>query len=1093
MNKLQLKLLLLFSFLMHQVYAQVERNPDPYIENPDMIGENKMDPRAAFFPFTTQEDALKNKYEASSNYFSLNGTWKFKLLENGINIPKGFSKSDFSHDKWDTIKVPANWEVEGFDIPIYNNDYYPFADVRERAKGFTEMDKPNPPFVPVQKNPVGLYFRTFDVNDDFLSQNVVLHIGAIKSAAFIYINGQKVGYTQGSKTPSEFDITSYLKKGENTIGFQVYRWSDASYIECQDFWRFSGIERDVFLIAQNPVHLQDFGAITTLKNDYKDGVLDLSIKVENTSNQVEEATISYQLFDNKTVTSNANVILQKSQKIEIPAHGHQEVKYNEFVEDVKSWNAENPQLYTLLITVEKDGKVLQTTAERIGFRSAEVKNGQFLINGQAIIVKGVNLHEHNAYTGHVVDEDIMRTDLELMKKLNINAIRTSHYPQPRRFYELCAEYGMYVVDEANVESHGMGYSLEKGKSISNNPSFEKSIVDRTRRMYERDKNYPCIVTWSLGNESGNGYNFYQSYLYLKSVTDIPVQYERAGLEWNTDIYCPMYGDHKFIEDYAKKYTDRPLIQCEYEHYMGNSGGGLKEYMDLYEKYDNLQGGFIWDWVDQGLYTKDADGNAFFAYGADFGPENVPSDGAFLANGIVDSDRKLKPSSFEVKKNYQNIKFKALDVAKGEFEIKNWFDFTDLSGYSIYPFIKADGKYLKRLPTIKLKTAPHQVEKILLNYGTLPQNKECFIHFEVRNDNGSHFVPSNYTIALDQFEIPNDIQLQNVNIEKLASISLDEGDNKIQIKNKNFSFVFDKNERTFTSYSFKGTEFIQDKSGLTPSFYRGLTCNDMGAYAFQKAKDWNVATHEFSIENITTEKIKDNVVQMNITYHLPNVETKFVMEYTVFGDGSLKVKSTLKGMEEKEKLPELIRVGLRMNLKKEFDNMSFFGRGPEDNYADRNSANNVDLFTKKVSDQEIPYIRPQEFGNHTDVRWIALQNNKGVGLLAYSSDQYQLSTSAINYTDESLDAGDASYNYPKNLRHDQRHPYQIEKLDGVQWHIDHLQEGVGGVNSWWSRAMDQYMLDPTQDYSYEFMLVPFKKLKSNQLFEKSKMRYSNNIN
>ncbi|MBB6462412.1 glycoside hydrolase family 2 TIM barrel-domain containing protein [Flammeovirga kamogawensis] len=1063
------------------------RTPHPYIENPAVIGINKMAPRAAFFPFENELKALNNTYEASANYQTLNGKWKFKWVKNETEVPQNFYSSTYNHTDWALINVPANWEVEGFGTPIYTNDYYPFADTRERTKGYTEMSAPKPPFVPIKNNPVGLYFKEFELRTAAKQQDIILHIGAIKSAAFVYINGKEIGYTQGSKVPSEFNITSFLKEGKNTIAFKVFRWSDASYLECQDFWRLSGIERDVFLIAQNKVSIQDFGAITTLKNEYKDGDLALDITLNNSSNKTEKVSVSYQLFEGKVLDLSKKPVIKQLQELDIKGGKSVHIKQQHTIINAAIWSAEKPSIYTLLITLKKDNKIIQSTSERIGFRSAEIKDGLFLVNGKPIIVKGVNLHEHNAYTGHVIDEKLIRKDIKLMKQLNINAIRTSHYPQPRKFYELCTEFGMYVVDEANIESHGMGYSLQKGKAISNNPSFEKAIVDRTRRMYERDKNYPCIVTWSLGNESGNGYNFYQSYNYLKSVTTIPVQYERAGLEWNTDIYCPMYAGHDWMEKYAKEYNDRPLIQCEYEHFMGNSGGGFEEYTALFDKYENLQGGFIWDWVDQGLHTTDKDGNAFLAYGADFGPENVPSDGSFLANGIVDSDRNLKPSSLTVKKGYQNVKFKATDLSNGKFEMKNWYDFTSMDKFTVEAVVKADGKIVHSFDAMHFTTAPHQTEKIRLSIQNLPKGKEYFIHFSVVTNRADSFKPKGYAVATAQFKLPSEIHYTNPS--PTAVLTLKETKNEVQLSNKNVLFLFSKDAKTITSYKYKGIEYIHDNSGLTPSFWRALTCNDMGAYTWVKAKDWKVATQEFTIKEVKVSSKTESAYELLVTYNLPAVNTTFDVLYTVFGDGALQVNAKLNGIKKTDKMPELLRVGMRMMLPKAFNNMTYFGRGPEENYSDRNWATDVDLYNKITEDVTIPFIRPQEMGNHTDIRWVAMKNKKGQGLIAVSNGKSFLNTSAMNYTDEALDAGKEGYDYPKNLRHDQRHPYQIEKADFVQWHLDMVQEGVGGVNTWGARAMPKYMLDPSKDYEYAFTLIPFKKANTAQLIKMSKLKYT----
>ncbi|MEH0153523.1 glycoside hydrolase family 2 TIM barrel-domain containing protein [Limibacter armeniacum] len=1074
-------------FTMGSTVAQQTRLPHPDLENPNVVQHNKEKARASFMVYSDLVKAKSNDYKSSANYLSLNGIWKFNIAHNPKERPADFYKDNYDVSGWGDIKVPANWEIEGYGIPVYTNHHFEFAD--PRSNGFTEMPKPNPPFVPQTYNPVGSYKRTFELPADWDGREVFLHIGAIKSAAYIWVNGEKVGYTQGSKTPSEFDLTPCLKKGQNSIAFEVYRWSDASYLEAQDFWRLSGIERDVYLIAAPKVRIRDFAAITNLTNNYTDGTFDLTVDITNHLVKGQKIELQYELYEGKEVTASSSPIHSGSKVLEINGAQESSVQFTADVKDAKVWSAETPNLYTVLLKLkDKKGKELMVTSTRVGFRSSEIKGGQLLVNGKPILIKGVNLHEHNPETGHVVTEEIMRKDIELMKQMNVNAVRTSHYPQQRRWYELCDEYGLYVFDEANIESHGMYYGLHKGGTLGNNPEWEKAHMDRTVSMFERDKNHACVIGWSLGNEAGNGYNFYMTYKWLKSQDSRPVSSERALKEWNTDIYFPMYESPAQIEAYAKKYTDRPLILCEYAHSMGNSSGHLKEYWNLIEQYPNLQGGFIWDWVDQGLLKKDENGNEFFAYGGDYGPDNVPTDGNFLCNGIITPDRKYHPTAFEIKKAYQNIKFEEKDLSNGVITIRNLDFFRGADGYILKASIKADGKIVKQFSDQPLKIEPQMNEALRFDLKdlTIMPNTEYFLDLSVVTADAAPFIPQGFEVAADQFRLPI-FKSEAVKQSELAALNVSEKGNILTIGNEQVKWVFDKQKGTFTAYSFNGVAYLKEEQGLKPHFWRSMNDNDFGNRMDKEKIQWKKATLEQTVQSFSYKELEQGKVKVTVVFALTGTETSFTSEYIAFGNGTLQVTGTLHGKENQLDIP---RVGMNMVLDRQFENFQYFGRGPWENYSDRNDAAKVDLYASKASDQYVPYIRPQDNGYKTDIRWMALTNQDGKGLLAVANNK-ALSGSALPYLWSDFDAA-KGYEYPE-VRLVNQHTNDIVKRDLVEWFIDFKQRGVGGIDSWYSKTLAAYQINAEQDLSYQFTLVPIQSSTSDDILKKVKQLTYNDIN
>ena len=895
MNKFCQLLILLFSIVSLQGQ---NRAPHPEIENPAIQGINKEDPRASFISYESSEKALNGNQSNSSRFASLNGIWKFKFVTGLSNRIENFASPDLDISNWNTIKVPSNMEIEGYGIPIYTNSGYEF---------YPQWNF-KPPYVnDLEKNNIGYYRREFELPSEWLNQQVFLHFGAIKSVGFIWVNGQKAGMSKDSKTPQEFDVTAYLKPGKNSIAVEVFRWSDASYLECQDFWRLSGIPRDVYIYAQPKVRLKDFFAQTTLSENYTDGILNLDVTLQNHTNNKVIHSVNYEIHDpaGKTVSSGS-----KSTEI---TDSEAKIEFNDVIAHIKPWSAEAPNLYTLLLTMkDASGTVTEATSIRIGFRTSEIKDGQFMINGKPVLIKGVNYHEFNQHTGQVITEEDVKLDMRRMKELNVNAIRLSHYPQPDFFYDLADKYGFYLVDEANIESHGMGYDRAKGRSLANNLDWTEAHLFRTRNMVERDKNHPSVVIWSLGNEAGNGYNFYQTYLLIQNRDKTrPIQYEQAGHEWNTDIVCPMYAGIQHIENYAKNYSDRPLILCEYAHAMGNSIGNLSDYWEVIENYPQLQGGFIWDWADQGILNKNEKGE-FWAYGGDYGPEGTPSDGNFLINGVVLPDRSLKPHSYEVKKVYQNIAFDAVDLEKGEIRISNKYFFKDLSDYDFSYEITANGKPFKSGKIKSLNTAPQESEVIQLDLnGIKPESGiEYHIRFSAKNKKNTDLLPKDWEVAAEQIEISTDRSTISTPADIKGNLNLSEGE-AIEITGKGFSLSIDRKSGVITSFKSKGRELFHNEFGPRPAFWRATIDNDYGWRMPRVARLWKKASEQTPVAESVKAKTEGNNITVEVIYELDSLQSTWKTLYTVMPNGFVRVDNNLTSRDNK--IPLIPRVGMKMQL------------------------------------------------------------------------------------------------------------------------------------------------------------------------------------
>jgi len=1038
-----------------------EKTPHDW-ENPAVSELNREAQRAYFIPFATVDQAIQNDIWKSPFIQSLNGTWQFHLSHTPYVRPFYFFKDDYDTDDWSTIKVPGNWELQGFDVPIYTNIRYPFEK--------------NPPYIQKFYNPVGSYKRTFTIPENWNGQDIILHFGAVTSAMYVWINEQKVGYSEDSKTPAEFNITKYLKKGSNSLAVEVYRWCDGSYLEDQDFWRMSGMTRDVFLMARNPQHISDFRVSSSLVNNYKDGEFKLTVEVANSAAKTLPLNVEAVLMDG------AKKVAEMKQSFQTTGKSVSTI-LNTKISAAKPWSSENPNLYQLLITLKDgSGKVIEVLRQDVGFRTVEIKNAQLLVNGVAIYVKGVDMHEHNQITGHYQDEATMLKDIFLMKSHNINAVRCSHYPEPERWYELCNKYGIFLVDEANIESHGMGYG---SKSLAKDPVWKDAHLFRTKNMFERDKNQPSVIIWSLGNEAGNGVNFEATYAYLKSVDQSrPVQYEQAGGGANTDIMNPMYARINNMEDYAKGKPTKPYIQCEYAHSMGNSTGNLQDYWDMIEKYPVLQGGFIWDWVEQGILTKDAQGNKFWAYGGDLGSDTLYTDGNFNCNGLINPDRTAKPGLIEVGKVYQNIGFKAINLNTGEIEIRNKNSFTNLTEFDFEWEVVADGKVIKVGKLSNLDLAPNTSKKIQFDLKVEVQPAtEYFLNISAKLKKAKGLLPAGTKVAYEQFLLPFNTKAVPVPKSSLPAVTSKEEGNMFIVEGKGFRINFSKEEATLKNYQLNGKDMLL--AGPVPNFWRAPIDNDFGNGLDKRSRVWRKAGERKTIKSATIKPV-GNEVNVNFNFDLKNdknqVIANYISDYIILGTGEVVVNNSFRMM--KDSLPEIIRFGVNLVMPREFDQMSWLGRGPHESYADRYTSALVGLYSGSVADQYFPYVRPQENGNKIDVRWLSITNKEGLGLEFIGLPL--LSVSAHHQIMEDFESPDRTDGGAKaGLKMIRRHLNDVKPRNLTSINIDYKQQGIGGDDSWGAWTHDQYRLRE-KSYTYSFRICPLKP--GEKAVEKAKIIY-----
>ncbi len=1053
----------------------------PYWQDIQTVSVNREAPRSAFMTYDKREDALSGRYEQSPYYRLLNGTWQFYYTDSHRNLPADITASESQTAGWCDIKVPGNWEVQGHGLALYTNIGYEFKPLN-----------PKPPTLP-DDIPVGVYRREIEIPQGWMERDIYLHIAGAKSGVYVYLNGKEVGYNEDSKNPAEYLINPYVQEGKNTLVLKVFRWSTGSYLECQDFWRLSGIERDVFLYSQPKTAIRDFHVVSTLDDSYQNGLFRLDIALRNRAAQEKQVEVSYELRD-----ASGRLVIDAEHKCNVGAASEQQVHFDASITQVSPWSSENPTLYQMLLTVKENGQVTEMIPYHVGFRRIEIKKSELrapsgrqltllYINGQPLKLKGVNIHEHNQHTGHYVSEEDMRLDFTLMKQNNINTVRLCHYPQDRRFYELCDEYGLYVYDEANIESHGMSYNLSKGGTLGNNPEWIKPHMYRTENMYERNKNYPCVTFWSLGNEAGNGYNFYQTYLFLKEKEkngmNRPVNYERAEWEWNTDMFVPQYPSAEDLHRWGERGTDRPVAPSEYSHAMGNSSGNLWDQWKEIYKYPNLQGGYIWDWVDQGLLEKDSEGRTYWTYGGDYGV-NSPSDGNFCCNGIVGPDRKPHPAMQEVKYSYQNVAFKAVDATKGLFKVINRFYFTNLKRYTIFYTLHANGKVMKR-NQLTLDVAPQESKEFRLPI-TAPAAKagtEYFVNFSVVTKLAEPLIPAGHEIAYEQFLLtakgaPTAYKANG------SELTYELTDEQVEIENKQLRLVFDRKQGIVTSYNVNGKEYIADGFGLQPNFWRAPNDNDYGSQAPYRLQVWHEASTQFTVDQVEVNNVEENI-ELHVGYALPTGQ-HYNVTYLIYPDGVLHLSATLTAADSEAKVADLPRLGMRFRLPTTLHKVEYLGRGPEENYWDRNAGSMIGRYKTTAEEMYVPYVRPQECGHRTDTRWVALTSAQGEGLLLVADSLMEFNALRNSVEDFDSENADRPYqwqnrspeeiaaNNPAEARfklRKQTHLNDITERNYVEVCVDLRQQGVAGYNSWGCRTSPAYTLPADKAYEWGFTLLP----------------------
>ncbi|MFK7924326.1 MAG: glycoside hydrolase family 2 TIM barrel-domain containing protein [Bacteroidia bacterium] len=1033
--------------------------------NEQVFARNKLSPRAHFWAYESLALAQNVQPEASDYIQLLNGDWQFKLVRKPADTIASFHQPNFEAT-WETIPVPANWELQGHDVPHYLDEEYPFPA--------------NPPFIPEDYNPVGSYRHSFSVPQSWKDREIILKFGAVKSAFYLWLNGKKVAYSQGSKLPAEFNITDYVQQGENLLALQVFRWSDGSYLEGQDFWRISGIERDVYLYAVPKVSIWDYSINADWDPLMQKATVAPQIILENFDNEVAD---SYEI-EFRIAHADSNFLTYKHQLLKssgIEASLKYDLGEME-VSMIKPWSAEVPQLYNCIILLKNsEGSVLQGITQKIGFRRVQIEGGQLKVNGQVIRIKGVNRHEHDPVNGHVVDEASMIRDIELMKQFNINAVRTAHYPNDSRWYELCDQYGLYVVDEANIESHGLEID-NPAVTLGNRPNWEAAHMDRLKRMVERDKNYPSIITWSLGNEAGFGVNFEALYTWLKARDPSrPIQYEMAQNTSFTDIQAPMYHYPDRIAVYGDTATQKPLILCEYVHAMGNSVGNFQDYWDTINKYPLLQGGFIWDWVDQGLLAHTEAGEAYWAYGGDFDHGSVENDSNFCINGLVAADRSLHPHIHEVKKVYQPVQFrleqspsfgKALNIPT--ISIENQYDFLDLSALELYWAVSSQGEIIAQgnmpAPTIE----PHKQQQVQLPIKPIKakNRQEYFLKVWVKKRGSAY---QDRIIAEEQFPIlPPAQKIITLNGPlkhfSLGGFTESKTDSSITYKGGDFEAKFSTQSGLLTDYQYGGRDYLQ--TPLRPDFWRAPTDNDLGYAMPVKMGYWHFVHENLKLSDFSSEKVNNSQYQLSTQYALPDKGGELRIIYDIFTDGWIKVSFSLAANAQ---LPQPPRVGMQTALLKGFNDFSWFGRGPHESYWDRKTSAFVDLYSGSVSDQYHPYPRPQEFGNKTDVRWFMLSDQANNHL--FVGGEGLLNTRVMHFQNQDIDVyGNGKPNW---------HPTDIKPRPLTTLNIDHQQMGVGGDNSWRAMPHPEYRIRLDQgpiNYSFSFIGSTDKVLKPFSLYK-----------
>lgn len=1002
--------------------------------DPNVNQINRAPMHTNYFAYPNEDSALKGCKESVENYMSLNGTWKFFWVKNADMRPTDFYQVNYNDKGWDDMKVPGLWELNGYGDPIYVNVGY----------AWRSQFKNNPPEVPIENNHVGSYRKEITIPADWKGKEIFAHFGSVTSNMYLWVNGQFVGYSEDSKLEAEFNLTKYLKPGKNLIAFQVFRWCDGTYLEDQDFLRACGVARDCYLYTRNKKYIQDIRITPDLDAQYKDATLDIALKL------IGNGSVDLKLIDKA-----GKEIATSSVK------GSGNISTSMSISNPLKWTAETPNLYTLIATLKDGNNVSEVIPFKVGFRKIELKNSQVLVNGQPVLFKGVNRHEMDPDRGYFVSRERMLQDIKIMKQFNINAVRTCHYPDNNLWYELCDQYGLYVVAEANVESHGMGY---KEETLAKNPLYAKAHLERNQRNIQRGYNHPSIIFWSLGNEAGFGPNFEACYKWIKNEDKTrPVQFEQAGTNDYTDIYCPMYLNYEKSEKYCQGNIDKPLIQCEYAHAMGNSQGGFKEYWDLIRKYPKYQGGFIWDFVDQSLRWE-KNGISFYAYGGDWNRYDG-SDNNFMNNGLISPDRKPNPHMYEVGYIQQSIWATPVDLVNGVINVYNENFFRDLSSYYAEWSLVANGEVVQTGLLQDLNVNPQQTKQVKLNYtidGICPE-KELLLNIAFKLKKAETLLPAGHVVAKNQLtvrpykapklEIANK---QQTNIAVVPPTIKDNDRYYLIVEGEDFRLDFERADGFLCRYDVKGLSMLKEDGKLTPNFMRAPTDNDIAAKR-QKEKHTTWKNVDLKLKSLT-HKMENDMAVIDAEYAMESVKAKLYLTYIINNEGTIKV--TQKMVTDKSaEVMDMYRFGMQMQMPKQLDQINYYGRGPIENYADRNNVTDIGNYKQTVAEQFYSYIRPQENGSKTDIRWWKQMNKGGNGLMFISEAPF--TASALHYSIESLDDG---------TKKEQRHSEFVQPVDYTNLCIDKIQMGLGCVNTWGAVPLEKYRI-PYADYEFSFIMKP----------------------
>jgi len=1055
-------------------------------ENPELVGRNRLAPHATMMIYpdveaAKQAEAIATLEDRSKSpwFRSLNGDWKFLWSPSSDERPTDFFKMGFNDSDWDMIPVPSNIEMQGYGVAIYTNVQYPWV---------MEGQRPNPPKIPNINNHVGSYRHTFEVPRAWDGRRIYIAFDGVNSFFYLWINGKEIGMSKDSRTIAEFDITDVVKPGKNQISVQVFRWNDSSWLEDQDFWRLSGIFRDVYIWSTDTLHVRDFQVTTamerrsvrrrsvrrrrgrqaetsrpeaslTSERGFDGAALLLDLAIQNMKSGAEAVTVTAELLD----AQGERAMPVISGSCTVPTAQETKCTLTGRVRDVHLWSAEDPYLYRLLLTLkDAGGKVVEVIPVNVGFRKVELKEGNLLVNGQRIFIKGTNRHEHHPDRGHYVKPEDMIEDIMIMKQNNINSVRTSHYPNTPAWYDMCDRYGIYLVDEANNECHG-------AREVTRDPAFQAAFMDRTIRMVERDKNHASIIMWSVGNENGWGDNVHatSSWMRQRDAGRLVISCE-AGDRPNTDIVCPMYSSPGTLTRHSTRTPApyRPFILIEYTHAMGNSNGDVWSYWKQIYDMPYLQGGWVWDWVDQSLRQPIVEGRngrflkvkpgdkTFWAFGGDFGPEGTPSDQNFCCNGLVSADRTLHPGLAEMKKVYQNIHITAIDLAKGQVQIKNGYFFTKLSDLVKGTWtVSADDKVIDSGTLDSLDIEPGDSREITIPFKSISPEPgvEYFLDLSFVLKDRQPWAPAEHEIAWEQFKLPVEKPAVIADSGQMPSLKSSDQEKTIRVDGSNFSVAVNKTTGFISSMRYKGTELMAEP--LAPDFWRAPTDNDRGNNMSRRSGVWKTAMQSWKPQNVTVTQLAPQIVKISVVSRIENVQGDYKLNYRIYGNGTIVIEA--EGQATADQVPEIPRFGMRMAMPKGFETIRWLGRGPQETYWDRCDAR-VDLYEGTVDEQYFDYSEPTETGNKVDVRWMALTNDKGIGLLGIGMPH--LSVNALHYTAEDLDGPE--------------HIYQVQRRDNIYLNLDYRQMGVGGDNSWGARTHREFTLPGDEKYAYSFILRPY---------------------